>query len=59
MTLNEARVDLSKKLADAINESKLNPTTIRLILADLDNVLAQLEEQQYQSAIAEKEGEDA
>lgn len=59
MTLTEAKLDFTQKIANAINESKLNPTMIRLILADMDRTLAQLEEQQYQSATAEKEVTDA
>ena len=59
MTLGEAKAQLAQKIADAINESKLNPTMIRLMLADIDRTLAQLEEQQYQQSIAEKEVKDA
>ena len=58
MTIGEARAKFSQKIADVINESKLNPTMIRLILADMDRTLAQLEEQQYQSAVAENGEQD-
>lgn len=54
MTITEARIDLSQKLADAINESKLNPTMVRLVLSDLDRALAQEEERLYQLAVGEK-----
>lgn len=54
MTITEARIDLSQKLADAINESKLNPTMVRLVLSDLDRALAQEEERLYQLALNEK-----
>ena len=59
MTLVDAKIDFSQKLANAINESKLNPTMMRLILADMDRTLAQLEEQQFQQALeSEKESND-
>ena len=59
MTLAEAKVDFSQKIANAINESKLNPTMMRLILADMDRTLAQLEEQQFQQALeSEKESNE-
>lgn len=54
MTLIEARIDLSQKIADAINESKMPPTMARLVLADIDRALAQEEERLYQLAVAEK-----
>ena len=57
MTLSEAKVQFATQLATAINESHLPPTVIRNVLADMDRVVAQLEEQQYQQSIAEK-GED-
>ena len=59
MTLGQARAQFAQKIADVINESKLNPTIIRLTLAEIDRTLAQLEEQQYQQSIAEKEVKDA
>lgn len=55
MTITEARIDLSQKLADAINTSHLPPTMVRLVLADLDRALAQEEERLYQLAL---KGED-
>lgn len=54
MTITEARIDLSQKLADAINTSHLPPTMVRLVLADLDRALAQEEERLYQLALSEK-----
>ena len=57
MTLVDAKIDFSQKLANAINESKLNPTMMRLILADMDRTLAQLEEQQFQQALESEKGE--
>lgn len=57
MTITEAKIDFSQKLANAINESKLNPTMMRLILADMDRTLAQLEEQQFQQALESEKGE--
>lgn len=57
MTVYEAKAQFAQKIADAINESKLNPTMIRITLAEMDRTVAQLEEQQYQQSIAEK-GED-
>lgn len=59
MTVYEAKAQLAQRIADAINESKLNPTMIRLTLAEMDRAVAQLEEQQYQQSIAEKEVKDA
>lgn len=57
MTIADAKIDFSQKLANAINESKLNPTMMRLILADMDRTLAQLEEQQFQQALESEKGE--
>lgn len=57
MTLNEAKAQFAQTIATAINESKLPPTVIRLILADMDRAVAQLEEEQYQKSIASEEGE--
>lgn len=54
MTITEARIDLSQKIADAINESHLPPTMVRLVLSDLDRALAQEEERLYQLALSEK-----
>ena len=60
MTITEAKIDFSQKLANAINESKLNPTMMRLILADMDRTLAQLEKLQFQAQFEEKgENNDA
>lgn len=55
MTIVEARIDLTQKIADAINDAKLPPTMVRLILGDLDKVLEQEEDRLYQNAISEKE----
>ena len=54
MTINEAKFSLAQIIADAINESHLPPTMVRLVLADLDRALAQEEERLYQLALSEK-----
>lgn len=54
MTLTEARTEFTQKVADAINQSKLPPTVIRLVLADMDRAVAQMEEEQWQKSIAEE-----
>lgn len=59
MTLSEAKMQFAQNMANMINESKLPPTVIRNVLADMDRAVAQLEEQQYQSACAAKEKDDA
>jgi hypothetical protein len=56
MTLSEAKMAFANKLATDINESKLPPTVIRIVLADMDRAVAQLEEQQFQSALNAEEG---
>ena len=57
MTLAEAKGVFAKKIADTINESKLPPTIVRMVLADIDKAVAVLEEQQYQKSMASEEGD--
>ena len=57
MTLAEAKGVFAKKIADTINESKLPPTIVRMVLADIDKAVAVLEEQQYQKLMNAEEGE--
>ena len=58
MTLAEAKLAFANTIAQAVNESKLPPTVVRNVLADIDRAVAQLEEQQFQSALTAEEGEE-
>ena len=57
MRLTDAKIELSQKIADALNESKLNPTQKIMILMEISRTLAQLEEQQFQQALESEKGE--
>ena len=57
MTLSEAKMQFAQNMANLINESKLPPTVIRNILADMDRAVARLEEEQFQKSLASGEGE--
>lgn len=50
MTLSEAKLSFAQSVANLINESHLPPTICRIVLADIDRTLAELEEQQFQKA---------
>lgn len=50
MTLSEAKLNFAQSVANLINESHLPPTICRIVLADIDRTLAELEEQQFQKA---------
>ena len=58
MTLSEAKLQFAQSIANLINESHLPPTVCRLVLADIDRTLAQLEEQQFQKALEGKENDN-
>lgn len=57
MTLNETKLQFAQDLAKMINESHLPPTVIRNVLADMDRVVAKIEEEAWQKSL-EKEYEN-
>ena len=52
MKLAEDKMKLAQDIASLINNSLLPPTVIRMVLADIDRMVAQLEETQYQKALS-------
>jgi len=58
MTLSEAKLQFAQSIANLINESHLPPTVCRIVLADIDRTLAQLEEQQFQKSLEGKENDN-
>lgn len=58
MTFAEAKLQFAQSLAKLVSETPLPATACRKVLVDIDMMLAQMEEQQFQKSLEGKENDN-